>query len=335
MQYPNAMNASLSAFSEGLIDYAGLFPPAALPMQPAIGNFLQYRSGAYQQQLGAFVIPAARFSELDPLTEAFAKHAQQTGPVPFSVLTGGGSDAAAFRVHLDTALGQVLDFMQLHGKNVHISAFEVRLPDALPGADALNELLAETIAITRRQTDTTPDFFFEPVRDAAWPVTVQKLTGVLGAIRAPLTPALTGFKLRCGGVKAEMFPSIAEVACAIHNCVRAGVPLKATAGLHHPVRHFSADVQTRMHGYFNVFGAAILAQAHGWSQAQIEEMLADEQASHFLFDEEGFAWRSFRVNIRQIEASRAGLATSYGSCSFAEPLEDLHTLGLLSAHPQL
>lgn len=335
MQSPNAMNASLSAFSEGLIDYAGLFPPAALPMQPAIGNFLQYRSGAYHKQLGAFVIPAARLSELDALTETFATHAQQTGPVPFSVLAGGGSDAASFRVNFETALGQVLGFIRLQGQNVRISAFEVRLPDVLPDAEALEALLSEIVEATRRQTDSSPDFFFEPVRDAAWPDTVQKLTTALGAVHAPFTPALTGFKLRCGGVKAEMFPSISEVACAIHSCVRAGVPLKATAGLHHPVRHFSADVQTRMHGYFNVFGAAMLARAHDWSPAQIEEMLADEQASHFVFDEEGFAWKSFRVNIRQIQASRAGLATSYGSCSFAEPLEDLHTLGLLSAHPQL
>ncbi|AXJ01985.1 hypothetical protein CYPRO_2746 [Cyclonatronum proteinivorum] len=335
MQDVDAMNASLRAFSEGLIDYAGLFPPAGLDMQPAITNFLDYRAGAFQQQLGSFVIPAARLSELDATASPLAIHAQQWGAVPFSVLAGGGSDTAVFHQNMDTALKQVEGFLDVHGHNVRVSAFEIRLPDVLPDAEALPKELTQLIKTVHAQLDTDPDFFFELKRDASWPENVGRLTGALASVSGPFAPALIGFKLRCGGVKAEMFPSVAEVACAIHSCVHADVPLKATAGLHHPVRHFNAGVQTRMHGYFNVFGAIMLAKVHGWNPSKIEEMLADEHAAHFIFDVEGFAWKHFRADLPQIRAYRAGLATSYGSCSFAEPLEDLHTLGLLSAHPQL
>ena len=43
----------------GLIDYAGLFPPASLNLSEAVRNYQQYRSGAHAWMLARFVIPAA------------------------------------------------------------------------------------------------------------------------------------------------------------------------------------------------------------------------------------------------------------------------------------
>ena len=34
------MSASLRALLEGILDYAGLFPPAQLPLEPAFRNYL-------------------------------------------------------------------------------------------------------------------------------------------------------------------------------------------------------------------------------------------------------------------------------------------------------
>jgi hypothetical protein len=55
---------SAEALFTGLIDYAGLFPPAALSMSDAVRNYDAYRRGAYAWMLGRFVVPVAKMSEV-------------------------------------------------------------------------------------------------------------------------------------------------------------------------------------------------------------------------------------------------------------------------------
>jgi hypothetical protein len=55
---------SLRALLTSLIDYAGLFPPAALPMETALQNFDAYRRGEHAWALGRFVVPASRLADV-------------------------------------------------------------------------------------------------------------------------------------------------------------------------------------------------------------------------------------------------------------------------------
>lgn len=55
---------SAKALLTGLIDYAGLFPPAALPMEEAVRNYARYREGEHAWMLGKFVVPEARVHEV-------------------------------------------------------------------------------------------------------------------------------------------------------------------------------------------------------------------------------------------------------------------------------
>src|SRR5581483_1151007 len=48
-----------------LIDYAGLYPPAALKMTSAVNNYAAYRSGENAWALGNFVVNAARLDEFE------------------------------------------------------------------------------------------------------------------------------------------------------------------------------------------------------------------------------------------------------------------------------
>jgi len=129
-------------------------------------------------------------------------------------------------------------------------------------------------------------------------------------------------------VTAEAFPSGAQIARALVATVRHQVPIKFTAGLHHPVRLFHESVKTKMHGFLNVLGAGVLAAEHRWSENQTQKMLAGEKASSFSFDDETFAWREWKITTAQI-AARRRLVTSLGSCSFDEPRDDLRGLALL------
>jgi hypothetical protein len=55
---------SQKALLSGLIDYAGLFPPAALSMEEAVRNYARYREGEHAWMLGRFVVPQARAHEV-------------------------------------------------------------------------------------------------------------------------------------------------------------------------------------------------------------------------------------------------------------------------------
>ena len=138
-----------------------------------------------------------------------------------------------------------------------------------------------------------------------------------------------GYKLRTGGVTADAFPASPQIARALVTAANAHVPIKFTAGLHHPIRQFRDEVKTKMHGFLNVLGAALLATEDDWDEQQTSEMLEDENAGSFLFGDDSFTWREWKITTDQIKARRK-LVTSFGSCSFNEPREDLRALKLLT-----
>ena len=69
--------ASLRALLENAIDYAGLFPPAGLALDPALQNQAGYVRSPDRWMLGAFVLPIGKFAaarnhlaEFEPGTSA-------------------------------------------------------------------------------------------------------------------------------------------------------------------------------------------------------------------------------------------------------------------------
>ncbi len=140
--------------------------------------------------------------------------------------------------------------------------------------------------------------------------------------------ATFGYKLRTGGVTADAFPTSAQIASALVTPATHQLPIKFTAGLHHPIRQFRDEVKTKMHGFLNVLGAAVLAAEHRWDAKQAATMLEDENATSFSFGEDFFAWREWKIDVERLRYRRKFVA-SFGSCSFDEPRDDLRALGLL------
>jgi len=136
-----------------------------------------------------------------------------------------------------------------------------------------------------------------------------------------------GYKMRTGGVTADAFPASAQIASALVVPATHQVPIKFTAGLHHPLRQYREEVQTKMHGFLNVLGAAVLAAEHKWDVAQTTAMLEDESVSSFKFDDEFFAWRDWKIDLQRLK-DRRRFVTTFGSCSFDEPHDDLRALKL-------
>ena len=163
--------------------------------------------------------------------------------------------------------------------------------------------------------------------DEGWQNSVEQTIVALARFNHEHKPRVA-FKIRCGGVTPEAFPSLDQVAFVLATCIQHDVPFKATAGLHHPVRHFNGSVRTFMHGFINVFGAAILGYHMHLDADQLKPILAETDIRAFSFTSDGFSRGTYHATIPQIKAARANFAHSYGSCSFDEPREDLKQEGL-------
>ncbi len=335
------MSDGLREFLHELVDYAGLFPPAKLPLEPAIRNFAAYRRAADAWMLGRFICPVDQLAALRPYHDELFAHAP---PFRFSVLCRGGEDAEQFLETLRTDLATIHGFHNAHAGRVRVEALEIKVPAALQAATGAPadasagdgyEWLTKVRALLESSGLAPLAVALEPT---VGPDYVRSLPPIIAALKLDADEAAhvggkrVGFslKLRCGGVTAAAFPSVEQVAFVIAAARDAGVALKFTAGLHHPVRHDAADVQTKMHGFLNVLGAALLARGHGLPEATLREMIADEAPGSFRLDAEGFAWREWRISAKQIRTAR-NVVTSFGSCSFDEPRDDLRSLRILPA----
>ena len=322
---PTLTPPALHALVASIIDYAGLFPPARLPLDAAIRNYARYRTEPDAWMLARFIIPVARLADLAPYADLF----EANPPFRFSVLGAGGPDAEAFLQAFESDLETIEAFHQRYPGQVQVEAMEVRLPAALLGAD-VDTLRAFLDAVGRARAAVVPglELFFEVPLDDTLRAAAPALLTAMATYNREHGPRV-GFKMRTGGTEPEAFPAPEPLAYALTACLRAGVPFKATAGLHHPVRHYHESVRAHMYGFFNLFGAAVLAAEHSLDEATVRAILLDEEPAHFRFTPEAFAWTSYTASPETIGLVRHAFARSYGSCSFDEPREDLHAMGLL------
>lgn len=306
------VNQSLFAFMAGLIDYAGIFPPANLPLSDAIANYAAYLRHPDRWMLSRFILPAARLAHL---TAADLASFDADHPLALSLLGRGGGSADEFLHGLRADLEALAVFRARAASQITGEVYEVRLPagDDLPGLLAVAQSLLQEAGLRP---------FYEIPFDAAWDSRLLPTIAGIAAHNIRFQDQ-AGFKLRCGGVTPAAFPTLAQVAAAIVACRDAQVPLKATAGLHHPFRHFSVEVNAPMHGFINLFGAAILAYIYHLTAAEIVPILADEDPASFVFSDTHFAWGDLSAATAEIRALRQSALLSFGSCSFDEPRHDL------------
>jgi hypothetical protein len=322
------MDPALRAFLEGLIDYAGLFPPACLDLDPALRNYARYRTGPDAWMLGRFIVPVTQLGALDAHAELF----REDPPFRFSVLARP-AEAADARVLFVEDVETARRWEAKHQGRVAADRFELRLPPALAeDGQALGDLFgALDEAFSKREGEPARGFFEVDLLGEGYAQGVETAAEAAARHNRRAGRDAAGLKFRCGGVTPDAFPVPGVLAHALLACRDAGVPFKATAGLHHPVRHFSDEVGAPMHGFLNVFGGAALASAHGFDRLALPRVLCDEDAADFRFEGGGSWWTGeWFVPAEVVAEVRARFATSYGSCSFDEPREDLRALGLMA-----
>lgn len=291
-----------------LIDYAGLFPPASLSMARAVANYDEYSQSGLNWILGRFVVPVARLGEFEEALVGL--------PTP---LTRQGS--AKWRLSV------------LLGADVNSNVARIREFNArMAGAGFKRSAIADSVEVKASRAEEIAQLSSIIPSELAvyFELPLSRAAECIAAVAARGRRA----KIRTGGEAANKFPTQAAVVEFIRLCVSANVSFKATAGLHHPLRsvhkltYQPESASAMMHGFLNVFLAAAFLR-NGMEPALAVQLLEEQSPAAFRFDADGVTWREHRLASDEIAAAREGFALSFGSCSFAEPIDDLRALHLL------
>lgn len=293
-----AVDAVTAAFT-GFFDYAGLFPPAGLPMDDVMARYGTYRRGPHAWMLGRVIVPADRLDE----AQAAARAAGATVESPWaaSVLVGDvvRSRAVAERV----------------------------LALSRPGATIVVEAVESAAATTDEIVELA----------SLWPTDVERFveipaTGDPDALLGALNASGQGGKIRAGGVTDDKFPPTLDVARLLARAVRDGVALKATAGLHHAIRgsyrltYEPDSTSGTMHGFVNLLLAATLLRAGRIDEDLADACLDDDRPDVFKLSGRAGSWLNGVVTYGEISDARRALLRSVGTCSFEEPVAEIEAL---------
>ncbi len=261
---------AIPALFAGLCDDAAVFPPGLAPLPDALAAHGSHRMAWYRDLVGPLVLADAALAALGELLEP------RETPLPIAVTLPGGP----------AGLPRVLETVK--GLPVAVTAVEVAVPDEFGPSEVLDAVAG-----------TTAQVYVEIPRDDR---------------RGPLLRALAGTghraKFRTGGVRAELYPDEAELAASIRAAVEAGVPFKATAGLHHALRNTDPETGFEQHGFLNLLLAA-----------------ADPGRAEALLGERDGEIVAARVG--ELAPDVRARFTSFGTCSVTDPLTELAALGLL------
>ncbi|MPY87986.1 MAG: hypothetical protein GEU99_08700 [Luteitalea sp.] len=298
----------------GLIDYAGLFPPAGLSMDEAVERYGVFCSGPQAWLLGRFVVPLDHLERFETATTRILPRGAGAVPWPVSVLGSADPSRDVARVHA---------FNDRHAGRADLGAAHI---------DVVEVKTARLADITRARPFVAAGltcFCEVPIDD--------QLEALVNAARA----AGAGVKVRTGGVVLDAFPSSAALAHVIVTCAAGRARMKATAGLHHAVRgphrltYDAESTTTITPGFLNLFLAAAFAwdaisRGHDPQQIRedVERILDLDDPRLLVVDDQRVAWAdAVALRVDRIELARRRFAVAFGSCSFEEPIEELQALG--------
>lgn len=291
------------------MDYAGLFPPAQLSLPEAMKIYDRAQTSPHHWMLDRFVLPASRLSELVNFLTDFSQESNSTKPFALSVILSK---------NWATELEQLQPFTAGFYPNQKLSQ-----PIALSTLEVAPLSPSEIQKVYSHLPDQVTSFFEIPF-DAELDSYLQVLQQIGAAA-----------KLRTGGITPEAFPNSTQLCERILAFAEAKIPFKATAGLHHPLRgnhrltYQPDSASTTMHGFLNV--AILSAFAHQQTLTHDEGIAILEETSiaPFQFTDTEIRWRDRSLSLDEISRSRQQFFRSFGSCSFQEPIDDLHSLNLL------
>jgi hypothetical protein len=288
--------STLPDFLSGLVDDAAVFPPGNAPLEEAVRDHARHRASPYADLVGPLVVADTHLAAL--------REQPHDPPLRVAVVVTGGAGA------LEPAVRWASGTPALELAAVEISMRESDAGDLAPNARrivaAVDGLLADGALDEEVPVYVEPPRWYAAEPSASW----------LGALDT-LAAADHRLKLRTGGPDGDAFPSAGELAGCLAAALDRELRFKCTAGLHHAVRHRDPATGFEHHGFLNVL-LATRADLDGGSPSDVAAVLDRTDVADLMAAADPTALASARRWF-----------TSFGSCSVAEPLEDLTRLGLL------
>lgn len=315
------MKPSVRALLSGALDYTGFIPPAIVRGNDVLGTYSRCRQDPQAWMLGNLVLPASNLMDLQP-------HANHE-PIRLTLLAGSGNSMGEVLIGLQRDIGTVGKFRQTFGDAAQVQALDIKVQLLMPDFAPL--VLNGLMQAIDKPTNAELAIFLEVGSPAGPRPAFTALIPLLGrnAARKPAHCRRPGLKVRCGGRRSSDILTSAELAFVITSCCEHDVPLKFTASIQAASSHDGAG-RTKAHGFLNVLGASVLAHARKLSEQQVCAILDDEDAGHFVFDEDYFRWQDMSASVAEIEAARRAVVVAFDSCNLEERCEDLRALGLLT-----
>lgn len=307
-----ASDEVVRALFRRLVDDAGLFPPALLSMSEALAAHRTTVTSPHRLLIGRFLCPLSRLDEFaaasgDPRPE-LGVIVDTLGPDPDKNALLAAATLAG------TYLPTSVEVRVPTGASYASSSHDGKSRDG----NALHSAVGKVIAGFTGLPDAELYVEFPRGALADWPAAIRRL----GAARA--AGIWVGAKIRCAAAGDTDAPTDAELAAFVVACRATGVPFKATAGLHHAIRHTRDDGYER-HGFLNLLlGCA--AALRGAGRDEVAAVLADRDAASVV---------AGITDLSADEAAqvRSALFVAFGCCDPAEPIADLVKLGLLDLGP--
>lgn len=284
------MNA-IDSLLEGLIDYAGLYPPAGLDMRSALRNYLSYGSSKHAAALGRFVVD---FNRLAELREAVGNTVRD---LRLSVVASA-----------DTEWDELSRFLD---EDFCIDVIEIKTGQP-----------SEIKSICKRVPSGITIYFEIPLHGGTFDV-LQCISDAgsraklrMGGVVAEKFPSTMAVVNMLHGLAQSRIPF--KATAGLHHPIRS----------YHSFSYEPDSSAGVMHGFLNLFLAAALIQCGGCiSDANL--LLNEQDQNTLQITSEAICWHSYRWSSDQLRTLRDGFAISFGSCSFVEPIQDLEALGWL------
>jgi hypothetical protein len=270
-------------------DYAGLYPPAGLPLETAAKNYLEYAQGEHGWALGRFILSADRLGELRSLVGE-----DELRRFKLSAIVSNAADMAAVSEEVEKR--SPVDTVEIKWSMPSKGVIEV--PESLTtylevelqsqGGDALDLISGLGVRAKIRMGGVVEEAFPEP--------------SAVAEMLCALAKRRVRFKATAG----------------LHHPTRSSQPLT----------YEPKSARVTMHGFLNLFCAAAVVY-FGGETGDTERVLREEDRAAWRVDADSVSWRELSWTEDQIATLRREFFISVGSCSFEEPMRDLEGLGWL------
>lgn len=313
---------SKNALLASSIDYAGMFPPAALTLQETLQNFYNFRKTAtHPYFLKRLVLGIDQVKLLNPkllydngADGSFAKITVLGNPDP-------SSSYQDFVKKIDwdfREMRRIQERLETSSAPLGLVGYETKLPPSIsePGEGITSgEYIFPALEQIESVWADKVDVYFEVGFEGAWKDTITAVTQIIKEWNRECDGSLAqpGIKIRTGG---QYTPSPEQLGWVISECSQNEVRIKATQGLHSPLTH---DNQFGFVNFLAAINFAFFLSEESFNTADLISCLQETNKEAFCFKAESFSWKDKSLTLEQMETARSMHQACFGSCSLDEP----------------